>query len=283
MLISVTEAHAAAQHNPAVKPFDCRYDLTDPLAGQRAYASGHIPGAFYADLLQHLSGRLTGRNGRHPLPEPATLIGWLASLGVTSTDTIIAYDAADSLYAARLWWSCRWLGLNAWVLDGGLAAWQAAGLSLSSVIPTASANPALAQSISAQRAAWVSLAELDQALEDPATLLVDARAPERYRGEIEPLDAKAGHIPTAVNHFYKRHLTPTGHFLPKPQLAQSMADLLNGRAPDKLIASCGSGVTACHLLLVMAHLGLSGARLYPGSFSEWTQDPARPVRQGAEP
>lgn len=286
MLISVTDCQKLLL-NPNVIVFDCRFDLTDPSAGQHAYNQKHLPGAIYADLKIHLSGPATGRNGRHPLPDPHTFLTWLGQQGVNRNTSLIAYDANDGLYASRLWWLCQWVGLNCTVLDGGLAQWAAAEFPTTSkipaIIPANASDMETLLALRPDRERLVSLAELDVLLGQPATYLIDARAPERYRGEVEPLDAKPGHIPSAHNYPYKRHLQANGCFLPKRELQSVLANMLAERRPEQLIASCGSGVTACHVLLALEVAGLGGGRLYPGSYSEWTQDPTRPVATGDSP
>jgi thiosulfate/3-mercaptopyruvate sulfurtransferase len=267
---------------------DCRFDLANPEAGARAYVAGHIPGAGYADLNRDLSGPLTGSSGRHPLPNSGLFAKRLEELGIDNDTQVVAYDEANGSFAARLWWLLRWLGhARVAVLDGGIKAWIAAGGALEvgeASPPTAQSSPGAKSSPPARffsprpdSAAVVSTAEVAAALRDPGTLLVDARAAERFAGKVEPIDPVAGHIPGAVNHPFSANLDADGRFLPPTQLQARWLERLAGRDPRQVIAMCGSGVTACHNLLSLEVAGLPGAKLYAGSWSEWIRDPARPV------
>ena len=261
---------------------DCRFDLADPGAGERAYAQGHLPGAHYLHLEQDLSAPKvdpTGRfRGRHPLPSREQFAALCASLGIQPGVPVVAYDAQGGMMAARAWWMLRWIGHDAVaVLDGGIAAWTAAGGALSTDRPArrTAATAAL------RPEAGMPTLEAEALLDGLGRWLVlDARAPERYRGEVEPLDAVAGHIPGARNRFFQHNLDADGRFLPAPALRAAFEALLQGRAPDEVVHQCGSGVTACHNLLAMEHAGLGGSTLYPGSWSEWCADPTRPVERG---
>lgn len=257
---------------------DCRHELADFSAGRHAYEAGHIPGAQFADTETELSGARTGRNGRHPLPQRAALERQFGHWGIHAHTQIVAYDAHGGHYAARLWWLARWLGhTHVAVLDGGWPAWKAQ-TSLSSSEPA----PRPAQHYTAQ-ASLMCVVNVDEVQSRAArTVLVDARAPERYRGEVEPIDAVAGHIPGAINRFWQANLADIaqGRFKSASELRQEFSALLSDRSPQEFIAYCGSGVTACHQLLAMAHAGLPGAALYAGSWSEWIADPARPVARG---
>jgi thiosulfate/3-mercaptopyruvate sulfurtransferase len=279
-LIDADALHRALYDDAPVL-LDCRYDLTDPAAGRRAFMQAHVPGARHVDLATDLSGPVTETSGRHPLPDPAALAARLGALGVTADMPVVCYDAADGAFAARAWWLLRWLGHAAVaVLDGGFAAWTAAGL------PTVTGDerhlgadtPALP--IKSPRVHAVAVEEIARCLGSPRRLLVDARAAERYRGERELIDPVAGHIPGAVNRPFSDNLAD-GRFKPAGLLAAEWQALLAGHAVDHAIAYCGSGVTACHHLLALAHAGMPGARLYAGSWSEWCRDPARPVARGA--
>jgi len=281
---------------------DCRFDLNDPAAGRRAYLAAHIPGAHYADLNRDLSAAVTATSGRHPLPEPAAFARFLAAAAERAAAAplaplqVVAYDAANSAFAARAWWLCRWLGItDCAVLDGGFAAWRAAGGPVESGEPAPPRAPAVATDIAAasrspapgrtspaplggaRSPAWVTTAEVMKSLGDSSRLLVDARAPERFSGRVEPLDPVAGHIPGAVNHPFTSNLAADGRFLPAPELKRLWLERLDGRPPHDVIAMCGSGVTACHNLLALAHADLDGATLYAGSWSEWIRAPDRPV------
>jgi thiosulfate/3-mercaptopyruvate sulfurtransferase len=260
---------------------DCRWTLTDPAAGPAAYAHSHIPGARYANLDQDLSRRPGPRDGRHPLPSPNDLATRLGAWGVHAGSTVVAYDEGGGAYAARLWWLLGWLGHDRrLVLDGGFAAWQAAGLPLEATPPNwrpASFTPRRVASESV-----VAAADLP-ALQADGALLVDVRAAPRYRGEQEPIDPVAGHVPGAVNRPGSQNLGPDGRFRAPAELARELEQLLGGRPAESLIAMCGSGVTACQLLLALAAAGIDGAKLYPGSWSEWIRDPERPIRTGPAP
>jgi len=274
-LVSVDELAGAIDRCVVV---DCRHDLMDVAAGRRSYDEGHIPSAYFLSLETDLAGPKNGRNGRHPLPDRETLRRRLEQLGLDDDGQLVAYDAHGGAMAVRLWCLARWLGHEkVAVLDGDLRAWRAAGFP---VTAEATPLPDRAGSLSANRPPLVSLVDADQVvgmLESPRMLVVDARAPERYAGTVEPLDPVAGHIPGAVNRSYGTNLRPDGRFKPAEVLRDEYLALLAGRDVASVVHQCGSGVTACHNLLAMEHAGLAGARLYPGSWSEWVADPARPV------
>lgn len=283
-LISPEALQALRQQNAgranAVVVFDCRADLADHQAGRRAYEAGHLPGAHFLSLEDVLSGAKNGRNGRHPLPAREALAATLAACGVDDESTqIVAYDSHGGTYAARLWWLVRWLGhARVAVLDGGLPAWQAAGLPLDTrEAPAVPGRFAPAAALQATVDARTLLA--DQA--SRRLTVVDARSPDRYRGENETIDPVGGHIPGALNRFFKDNLASDGRFKSKAELREAWQALLDGRAMQDVVLQCGSGVTACHNALALAVAGLDGARLYPGSWSEWCSDPARPVARGA--
>ena len=262
-------------------PIDCRFDLVHPSAGREAHRAGHVPGARYASLDEDLSAPMTVGSGRHPLPDPQRFADWLASLGVDEDCEIVAYDDAGGAFAARLWWMLRWIGHErVAVLDGGYAAWIAAG----GAVDTGEPAPAIPASLRARpdATALLTTAEVERALGDPRRVLVDARAPERFTGAVEPLDRVAGHVPGARNHPFTRNLGADRRFLDAPELRRRWIDFLRGAAPASVISMCGSGVTACHNLLALEIAGLHGAKLYAGSFSEWVADPARPVATGEE-
>ena len=258
---------------------DAGFDLADTGAGERAWAATHLPGAHYLHLDRDLSGAKDGHNGRHPLPDRRGFARLVGALGIAPGRQAVAYDAQGGPYAARVWWMLRWLGHEAVaVLDGGLAAWRAAGgATTDAPAPPRGASaapyperPSLAGSVDAE----TLLGRLGR------VPLIDARAGERFRGEVEPLDARAGHIPGALNRFFKDNLGPDGRFKPPSQLRSEFAPLLADAAPSDVVHQCGSGVTACHNLLAMEHAGLAGSLLYPGSWSEWSSDPVRPVASG---
>jgi thiosulfate/3-mercaptopyruvate sulfurtransferase len=253
---------------------DCRHDLMDINAGRRAYDESHLPGAHFLHLDEDLSGAKTGQNGRHPLPKPETLAAKLGSLGINDATQVIAYDAQGGVFAARLWWLLRWLGHAAVaVMDGGLPQWIAERKPLTKESP--SVRPALLElrpGVLPVNATFV-LTHLD----GKGMQLVDARSPDRFAGQNETLDAVAGHIPRALNRFFKLNLDEQGRFKSPNVLRDEFAALLADRSPKEVIHQCGSGVTACHNLLAMEHAGLAGSRLYPGSWSEWCADPGLPI------
>lgn len=257
---------------------DCRFSLADTEAGRRAYGESHLPGARYAHLDEDLSGPITPTTGRHPLPDPALLAPKLSAWGLGDGTQVVAYDdMGGMLAAARLWWLLRWLGHAACaVLDGGFSAWRRAGLPLTARLPAA--RPGMFEARPDDRL-WLTT-ERVQALPSE-DLVVDARAAARYRGEMEPIDPVAGHIPGSVNLPTEGHLVADGRFRPTDELRSRFAAVLGERSPTAVVHSCGSGVTACHNLLAMEAAGLSGSRLYAGSWSEWIRDPNRPIATSA--
>lgn len=279
-LISATDLAAHVTDSQWVI-LDCRHDLLNPDAGSKAFAAGHIQNARFASIDNDLSGAKTGPDGifrgRHPLPERAALIETLRSWGISDDTQVVGYDAHGGMYAARLWWLLRWIGHPAVaVLDGGLAAWQAAGEPL--VLPVApSARGTITERPSLTQA--VSVNEVVANLATQARTVVDARAADRYRGENEIVDPVGGHIPGARNRFFKDNLAADGRFKDAAQLKAEWTPLF-ASAPQAIM-QCGSGVTACHNLLALEVAGLPGAVLYPGSWSEWCADAARPVATGA--
>jgi thiosulfate/3-mercaptopyruvate sulfurtransferase len=260
---------------------DCRHDLTDAGAGRRAYAGNHIPGARFVSMDEDLSGPKNGRNGRHPMPPREQVRALLESLGLSDDRQLVLYDDAGGGMAGRLWWMARWIGHDAVaVLDGGLAAWRKAGYPVTDEVPAPrSGRLTLREPL----ATLVDAAETGRAAAVPDRLVLDARAPERYRGEVEPFDPVAGHIPGSVNRPWGSNVREDGRFKPAPVLRAEFETLLAGRPASAVVNSCGSGVSACHNLLAMAHAGLPGAALYAGSWSEWVADPARPVATGPKP
>ena len=257
---------------------DCRYALTDPEAGSQAYAQGHIPGALHADLGKLLSGPATGKNGRHPLPDPAAFARAMAGLGANDDTLIVAYDASDSMFAARLWWLLRWIGHeNVQVLDGGLQAWLDSGGTLSTAAPQPRHG---SFSLRQHAMPTTDFSEVLANLDSQEYLLVDARSPDRYRGENETIDPVGGHIPGALNRYYTENLDAAGKFKPAGQLREEFQALLGDTPPERIVHQCGSGVSACHNLLAMEIAGLDGGTLYPGSWSEWCHQAAAPVARG---
>jgi thiosulfate/3-mercaptopyruvate sulfurtransferase len=272
-LISAEEL-ASSLGQPDWVIFDCRHDLADYEHGRRAFRESHIPGALFLHLDQDLSGTKTGLNGRHPLPHPRTFALRLGALGVGSTTQVVAYDASGGPYAARLWWMMRWLGHSrVAVLDGGWQRWTQLGHEVSDGVTVAQPTTFAVQ----PRAGAVDAGFVASHLGDQKVLVVDARSPDRFRGENETLDPVAGHIPGAANRFYRLNLGDDGSFKPPEHLRDEFESLLGGREAAAVVHQCGSGVTACHNLLAMEHAGLAGSRLYPGSWSEWVSDRSRPV------
>ena len=268
---------------PRLAVVDCRFDLMNPEAGQQAYLRGHIPGARHADLNRDLSAPIGPHTGRHPLPLPQDFAARLGALGIGNDTQVVAYDEANGSIAARLWWMLRWLGHDAVaVLDGGFKAWTAQGGALQSGEDDAEVAEKSRRRFMPRidPGSVVSTAELERALQGPKTVLVDARAEERYAGAVEPIDPVAGHIPGAVNHPFTANLGADGRFLPAAELERRWQDRLPGSDPKNLVAMCGSGVTACHNLLSLEVAGLTGGKLYAGSWSEWIRDPRRPVARG---
>ena len=278
MLVSTAEL-ALHLNDPNWVIFDCRHDLIDLAKGERVYREGHIPNANFANLEIDLSGEKTGKNGRHPLPSPAAFAAFLARHGVTHTSTIIAYDDAGGPYAARLWWLARWIGLTKIaLLDGGLPKWIADGNVLSRDVPVH--KPAARRTdvnIHADPRMLVSADDVKLRLNDDAAMtLIDARAAERYRGDVEPMDPVAGHIPSAHNRFFKDNLNADLTHRSVDELRAAFT-ALSSNEPTRFVHQCGSGVTACANLFAMEYAGLSGSKLYAGSWSEWVSDPTRPV------
>ena len=254
---------------------DCRFDLADPAAGQRAYDAGHIPQAIYANLDLHLSSPITPDSGRHPLPSPERFAAILGAWGLTPQTQVIAYDADNGAFAARLWWLLRWAGHDAVaVLDGGFKAWTASGGAVSTEVP----HPLRTTVEFVPRADLaLTTAEVAERVQRPDWRLLDARAPERFAGKVEPIDPVAGHVPGARNHPFASSLGADAKFLSPDELRARFERSQDGVDDEQTIAMCGSGVTACHLLLALEHAGKHGARLYTGSWSEWIRDPQRPV------
>ncbi len=279
-LVSTEElgARVVVPADPSIVIVDVRHDLAQADTwGESAYRRGHLPGARFAHIDRDLSAPRTGRNGRHPLPDQDTCARVFGRLGIDAAKQVVAYDQGPGMYAARLWWMLRSLGHDAAaVLDGGFAAWTREGRGVTSDTPEfreATFTPR-------RSAATVDALAIAANLATRSFVLLDARARERYRGDAEPLDPVAGHIPGAINRPYLDNLEPDGQFRSAAALATEFDALLAGRGASDVVHYCGSGVTACHNLLAMAHAGRSGARLYPGSWSEWCSDPERPVACG---
>ena len=254
---------------------DCRFDLADPAKGEQLYLESHIPGARYAHLDRDLSGEKTGTNGRHPMPTLHQMRERFGALGIAAGKQVIAYDGDIGMYAARLWWMLRYMEHDAVaVLDGGFARWTNEGRPTRS--GTEASTPATFEG--SPREHWrLDANAVLASLDDPARLLVDARTETRFRGENETLDKVGGHIPGAKNFFFQRNLTDEKTFKSPEDLRAQWQTVLAGTSPEQVVMYCGSGVTACHNLLALEHAGLPGARMYPGSWSEWSSDPTRPI------
>ncbi|MBA2350295.1 MAG: STAS/SEC14 domain-containing protein [Burkholderiales bacterium] len=257
--------------------FDCRHDLADFDAGESSYGESHIPGARFAHLDRNLAGVKNGRNGRHPLPHPKDMAAWLGSQGVANDSQVVAYDASGGIFAARLWWLLRWLGHDkVAVLDGGWQAWAMAGYPATTEPPELTPREFYASAASGA----VDVNFVHSHLQQASMRLLDARAADRFAGENETLDPIGGHIPGALNRSYKNNLDQQGRFKPADVLRREFQEMLGSGSPGQIVHQCGSGVTACHNLLAMEIAGLSGSRLYPGSWSEWCSDTRRPIATG---
>ena len=258
--------------------FDCRFDLARVEWGETEYAEGHLPGASYLHLDRDLSSPIRADSGRHPLPDTERFARRLGELGVDANSQLVAYDQGNGAHAARLWWLARWIGLRrVAVLDGGVAAWRAAGFPLEKTLPSPQPK---SLPIFLDPTAWLSTAEVDALRLRPGNLVVDARGAERFAGRNETIDPIAGHVPGARNRPFLANLGADGKFLPPARLREEFSTLLGSIPPSALVSMCGSGVTACHHLLALEHAGLTGARLYAGSWSEWIRDPRRPIATG---
>jgi thiosulfate/3-mercaptopyruvate sulfurtransferase len=275
-LVSTAELAAHLQ-DPGWIVFDCRHDLANAGYGPAEYARGHVPGARFLHQDHDLAAPPTGRNGRHPLPEARTFVRKLGELGVDEHKQVVAYDAHGGVYASRLWWMLRWIGhANVAVLDGGFIKWTGEQRPVSALPP----RPVPAPFAGEARAMTATAADLLALIGKPGGKLIDARSPDRFRGENETLDPVGGRIPGALNRFFKDNLDAQGCFRPAAELRRTFSALLGDTPAERVVHSCGSGVSACHNLLAMEIAGLPGSKLYPGSWSEWCSDPSRPVERG---
>jgi len=273
-----TAALEARLGDPQLVVVDCRHDLGKSDWGRAEYRRAHIPGARFLHLDDHLSARPNGANGRHPLPDPAAFARTLGRAGIGSQTQVVAYDSQGGMVASRLWWMLRhWLGHEAAaVLDGGWDLWTAEGHAVSADVPHV--HPV--QFVAGSTADVVDARSVLEHLGRPGMILIDARAPDRFRGENETLDPVGGRIPGARNRFFRDNLGKDGRFKPAPMLREEFAAAIGGGRPDEVVHQCGSGVSACHNVLAMDVAGLAGSRLYAGSWSEWCSDPSRPVARG---
>lgn len=281
-LISTSDlATRIADHN--LRIIDCRFDLTDSEAGRRAYLQSRLPHARYADLNRDLSDlSQVAEHGRHPLPSMTSLAASFARLDITRNTHVVAYDQDSGAYAARLWWLLRATGhAQVKVLSGGFAAWQRAGLPIETGPAPLYPPSRLPERLVLPATSWLTAENVTRGLADGSLLVLDARGAARFRGEVEPIDPVAGHVPGAINRPFQDNLDSHGCFKEPAQLRSEFAQLLHGRAATQVVHMCGSGVTACHNRLAMDHAGLRGSRLYPDSWSGWITDPERPVAVGA--
>ena len=281
-LISIAQLQTLLASGQPPLVFDCSFELMQPTAGDAQYLDSHIPGALRADLDRHLSAKGApdaASGGRHPLPSRATFATWLGSMGLTPEQQVVVYDRQGVNYAGRLWWMLKWLGHEAVaVLDGGLPAWTAAGGPVEvgpSATPHASNYP-----LAPEKAGLVAADSIVKQLGKPSQTVIDARGAPRFRGEVEPLDPVAGHIPGALNRPFPNNLDAKGFFKPAAELRTEFEALLAGRDPATVVHHCGSGVSAVPNIIAMEVAGLGRAALYAGSWSDWCSDPSRPMAQG---
>ncbi|MGI9455639.1 MAG: sulfurtransferase [Aeoliella sp.] len=271
-LISAAEL-AAHLDDPNWIVVDCRFSLADPGAGRRMYAEAHLPGARFADLDDDLSSSITPTSGRHPLPDPDAFRNRLGEWGIDSSVQVVAYDDSGGALAARMWWLLRWMGHRAVaILDGGYSAWTSAGLTTTAEVPTPARREFTGKPDSSL---WLTTDELARALDANEVLLIDAREVERFRGETEPIDPVAGHVPGAINLPFAENIGNDRRFCSPEELRRRFTAVIGDRG--SIVSMCGSGVTACHNLLALEIAGFPDARLYAGSWSEWIRDPARGV------
>jgi thiosulfate/3-mercaptopyruvate sulfurtransferase len=271
MHTTLVSTQPLADHLLEWRIFDCRHDLMKPALGEQQYGEAHVPGALFAHMERDLSGPKSGKNGRHPLPDPATFVAWLGKQGLKKEDQVVCYDAANGSTAARLWWMLRWVGhKNVAVLDGGIAKWLKEGRPLEAIVP----KPKPTTYQLKQPSGTVNARSIQASLKN--LFLLDARAPVRWRGEQEPIDPVAGRIPGARNRFNADNVQADGTFKDAGSLRKDFLSMLGNQEPADVVHYCGSGVAACHNLLAMEVAGLPGGKLYPGSWSEWIADASRP-------
>ncbi len=272
-----TQSLAEQLNDPTLVIVDTRHDLMNASYGRNAYLTSHIPRAIFMSIDDDLSAAKTGTNGRHPLPSPESFAQTLGERGIGNDATVVVYDQGSAMFVGRLWWMLKWLGHDrVYVLDGGFQKWEQEGRATEST-PRQRARATF--SPSEKRAMRLTAAETLSAIADPTQKIVDARAAERYRGEVEPVDPIAGHIPGAANRPFATNLR-AGVFKPRDELRAEFEALIGARAPENIIHQCGSGVSAIANIIAMEHAGLFGSKLYAGSWSEWCSDPKRPVATG---
>ena len=280
LLFTPEELHAAIGRGEA-RAVDCRFDLMNPAGGRALWAQGHIPGAPYAHLDHDLAGPAEDGGGRHPLPDPGVFATTLGRWGIKPSTSVVAYDNMGCAIAGRLWWMLKWMGHErAGLLDGGMQAWESADLPLEREAPVIEPTD---YPVGGHCRPVVGLPEIERASLGGEMRILDARDAARYQGVAEPIDFQAGHVPGAVNAFFRENLAEGGRFLPPEELRKRYLEILGGFEPHQACVMCGSGVTACHDLFAMELAGLHGAALYPGSWSEWSQSEDRPVARGPNP
>ena len=276
-----TETLAEHLTDPLWLIADCRYNLSDELWGRAQYETSHIPGAVFVDVAHDLAAARSGTNGRHPLPSPDTMAATFARLGISDTAQVVAYDQEAGPFASRLWWMLRYMGHDAVaVLDGGFAKWAREGRPVRR--GRAETRHPATFSPGVRGRMRVTVDETLAGLGDRSMLLIDSRSPERYAGKPDPLDTIYGHIPGARNRYYRHNVSEAGTLRPASELRKEFERVLNGRPATDAVLYCGSGITACHNVLVMEHAGLHGARLFAGSWSEWESDPQRPIERSSK-
>jgi thiosulfate/3-mercaptopyruvate sulfurtransferase len=274
-LLVTAEELAKHLDDPKWLVFDTRHDLMDVGKGREAYAAGHVPGAYFLHVDDDLSGPKTGKNGRHPLPDLATFAATMNECGVAPGTQVVVYDDLSGNFAVRLWWMLRWLGHDrVALLDGGYPQWEREKRPVTKEVPPPRKGTFVPRP---HLGATVDRHYVDRFRQDAAVRLIDARAAERFKGLQEPIDPVAGHIPGAVNRFWQKNLSPDGRFKAPEQLKRELTEFLGTASPAQTVHMCGSGVTACHNIFALELAGLPGGRLYPGSWSEWCADPARPI------
>ena len=282
LLIEAAELKKDLESGKEFLLFDCRSDLTNPKAGYESYSDGHIPSAIYVDVDHDLASEKNGQNGRHPLPTIEQWVKTCASLGITKDITAVIYDNQSCMYAVRMWWMLRATGYsNVRLLNGGYAAWLAAGFTSEKTDSQRPNTPTAASRMTGAVGYKDALlaSDLLKNLSSKKFMILDARSADRFRGENETLDPVGGHIPGAINRFFKNNLEVNGQFKSADVLAKEFKDLLGETPSESIIHQCGSGITACHNMFAMELAGMNSSMIYPGSWSEWCADPARPIEK----